>query len=389
MNIKNKNLIDGLLTIYEAKIKRFYNKPLKPRVISYSVTWRCNARCSMCGLLTTDNSFKDISQELTARQIGDAFCDRSLNSLDLIRFTGGEPFLKNDFTEIVYQIWKNARPKLFYITTNGFFTDKIKDFVTFFNDKDIKLSIHVSLDAVSEIHDKIRGVAGLANKAVETLETLATLRKRIPLNIGINQTITKENINEIETVNQLAKRMGIEHKVYIAVDPHESKILSNVEKSWELKLAVHYTENEKKQLYEKIKNILQASREFRGITDVNYIWHLVEKFLLEGNRKRILKEGKIVNLPCMVAFLYCRLLPNGDVMPCTMMPEAIGNIKEQSFSEIWYSEKADSIRKQVKCCPGCWVECDVVSNFIYSDYMLKYFMRDIGETLKKSIPFSS
>jgi hypothetical protein len=79
----------------------------------------------------------------------------------------------------------------------------------------------------------------------------------------------------------------------------------------------------------------------------------------------------------MAAFLYLRLLPNGDVMPCTMIPEAIGNIKEKSFSEIWYSSKADLIRRQVKSCPGCWIECDIVSNFVYSDYMLKYFAGNV------------
>ena len=387
MNIKKTNLVNGLLTIYGAKFKRFVNKPVKPKVITYSVTWRCNAKCPMCGLSTMDNYLKDINQELTADQIGNAFCDKNLDSLDMIRFTGGEPFLKNDFTEIVYQIWKNAGPKLFYITTNGTFTDRIKDFVMFFSNRDIKLNIQVSLDAANETHDKIRGVPGLANKAIKTLEMLALLKKTVPLNIGINQTIIRENIKEIDPVNKLAQKMGIEHKVYVAVDPHESSILSYGEKSFELKLASQYTEDEKKQLYKKIGNILETGRDFEGVTDINYIWHLVEKFLLEGERKRVFNEGEIINLPCLAAFLHCRLLPNGDVMPCTMMPEAIGNIKENVFSEIWHSEKADLIREKVKNCPGCWVECDIVSNFVYSDYIVKYFIRNVRETMKRKFKY--
>ncbi|KQC06516.1 MAG: hypothetical protein APR62_07785 [Smithella sp. SDB] len=383
MNLEKKNIAGGLLTIYRAKINRLANKPVKPKVIAYSVTWRCNAGCLMCGLSKMDNSLKDVKQELTADQIGNAFSDKNLHSLDLIRFTGGEPFLKDDFIQIVHQIWEKAKPKLFYITTNGTFTDRIKDFVKSFQGKNIKLSIQVSLDGVSDTHDKIRGVPGMADRAIETLAMLTTLRKKEPVNIGINQTIIKENINEIESINQLAKKMGIEHKIYVAVTPHESDILSKREKQRELKLASYFTEDEKKQLYEKIETIMEGGQESRDFSNINYIWHLVEKFLRGGERKRILREPGMVNLPCMAGFLYFRLLPNGNIMPCTILSEIVGNIKEKTFSEIWYSEKADSIRKQVKRCSGCWVECDIVSNFVYSDYILKYFVRHMRE---KSLP---
>ena len=383
MNLEKKNIAGGLLTIYRAKINRLANKPIKPKVLAYSVTWRCNAGCSMCGLLTMDNSLKDANQELTSYQIENAFGDKNLHSLDLIRFTGGEPFLKNDFTEIVHQIWEKAKPKLFYITTNGIFTDRIKNFVKSFQGRDIKLSIQVSLDAVNDTHDKTRGVPGMADKAIETLEMLAALKRTVPVNIGINQTITKENINEIEPVNQLAKKMGIGHKVYVAVTPHESEILSQGKKYPEIKLVGHYTEDEIKQLYEKIENIMERDQESKDFSNINYIWHLVEKFLREGERKRILREPGIMNLPCLAGFLYLRLLPNGDIMPCTILSEIMGNIKEKSFSEIWHSEKADSIRNKVKRCRGCWVECDIVSNFVYSDFILKHFFRNVRDAMKK------
>lgn len=383
MNLEKRNIAGGLLTIYRAKINRLVNKPIKPKVIAYSVTWRCNACCPMCGLSKMDNSLKDVKQELTADQIGNAFSDKNLHSLDLIRFTGGEPFLKDDFIQIVHQIWEKAKPKLFYITTNGTFTDRIKDFVKSFQGKNIKLSIQVSLDGVSDTHDKIRGVPGTADRAIETLEMLTSFKKTAPVTIGINQTIIKENINEIDPVNQLAKKMGIEHKVYVAVTPHESEILSAGEKQPEIKLVSHYTKDEKQQLYEKIETIMEGGQESKDFSNINYIWRLVEKFLREGERKRILREPGIVNLPCLAGFLYFRLLPNGDIMPCTILSETMGNIKENSFSEIWHSKKADFIRKQVKRCRGCWVECDIVSNFVYSDYILKYFVRHMRE---KSLP---
>lgn len=68
-----------------------------------------------------------------------------------------------------------------------------------------------------------------------------------------------------------------------------------------------------------------------------------------------------------------------------MIPHTIGNIKEKSFSEIWFSEKANMIRKQVKNCPGCWVECDIVANFIYSDYILFSFLKNTWGKIKKAV----
>lgn len=375
MELNNKNIANGLKTLVHAKYKRLFNKPIKPKVIAYSVTWRCNAKCPMCGLRTMENSKKDIAQELTASDIDRIFKDKSLNSLDLIRFTGGEPFLKEDFTEIIYSIWKNAKPKLFYITTNGTYTERIKKFLEFFKDKDINLNIQVSFDAVSNMHNKIRGIPGLTEKVLSTLEMLSEMKKVMNLNVGINQTIIKENLNEIGPMNQLAKKLGIEHKIYVAVYSHESNILSQGGREFEFKLAFDLSKEEISKLYQKIEYILDSNRKFKSTKDVNYLWHLVEKFLIEGEKARLLGRSKLIFLPCQAAFLYFRLLPNGDIMPCTLIPESIGNVKIVPFSKLWHSKKAESIRKKVKKCPGCWVACDIVSNFVYSNQIIKNFIK--------------
>jgi len=375
--IKKKNIFGGLKTIIWARCSRLFNKPIKPKVIAYSVTWRCNAKCFMCGLRTMPNSKKDINSELTASDINRAFKDRALNSLDLIRFTGGEPFLKDDFTEIINAIWKNARPKLFYITTNGTYTERIKKFVEFFRGKDINLNIQVSLDATNKVHDRIRGVPGISKKAIETLRMLSEMRKTMPINVGINQTITKENLDEIDAVNQLARKLHIEHKIYVAVSSHESNILSEGAKNFELELASKFSEEEIRHLYKKIRHIFNNGRKFKGMADVNRLWHLVENFLLTEEKNRVTKSGKITSLPCQAAFLYFRLMPNGDIMPCTLMPEVIGNLKSNSFSEIWHSKAAERIRKKVRNCPGCWVECDIVPNFVYSWQVIKSFFKSL------------
>jgi len=379
MNLNNSSVVNGISTVLKAKTNRLYNKPIKPKVIAYSVTWRCNAKCPMCGLQTMPESAKNPANELTAADIETAFKDPALNSLDLIRFTGGEPFLKSDFTQTIDAIYRTANPKIFYITTNGSLPEKVKAFLEFFKNEDIKLNIQVSFDALSEINDKIRAIPGLSKKALETLNILKTAKTEMPnLIAGVNQTILRENLNEIQPMNALMREMNLEHKIYIAVNSHESTILSEGKKTFEYSLASDFNENEIHNLYDSIASISKSQRKFKGITDINFLWYLVEKFLWEGSKQRALKKPPYLNVPCQAAFLYFRLMPNGDVMPCTLKPVVMGNLKKDKFSDFWYSKKADDFRnKEVKHCAGCWVECDIVSNFVYSTKLFGYFLKNL------------
>ena len=43
-------------------------------------------------------------------------------------------------------------------------------------------------------------------------------------------------------------------------------------------------------------------------------------------------------------------------MDTDSLDNSMGNLKEKSFEEIWYSEKAKMIREKVKNCPkNCWM----------------------------------
>jgi hypothetical protein len=45
-----------------------------------------------------------------------------------------------------------------------------------------------------------------------------------------------------------------------------------------------------------------------------------------------------------------------------MLGEKIGDLREQSFAEIWNSERADQVRRIVDHCPNpCWMVCSSAS----------------------------
>lgn len=50
--------------------------------------------------------------------------------------------------------------------------------------------------------------------------------------------------------------------------------------------------------------------------------------------------------------------PYGDVMPCngTKEKEVMGNLKAQTWDEIWNSKEAEQVRRKVRCCErNCWM----------------------------------
>ncbi len=92
-----------------------------PRMLTYTVTFRCNARCVMC-----DSWRKPALDELTLEEIERIFAQ--LPQMDAVRLTGGEPFVRTDLAEIAAAATTMLDPLVLHVTTNGFLTDRIVDF---------------------------------------------------------------------------------------------------------------------------------------------------------------------------------------------------------------------------------------------------------------------
>jgi Fe-coproporphyrin III synthase len=90
----------------------------KPSYVTYLVCDRCNARCGMC-----DSWRMPRGVELTAEQVSQVF--GKLGSLDAVRLSGGEPFLRADLLELAEAVMAASAPGLLHITTNGSFPDRI------------------------------------------------------------------------------------------------------------------------------------------------------------------------------------------------------------------------------------------------------------------------
>ena len=78
------------------------------------VTYRCNARCSMCNRYKAPSK---IEEEISIETI------KKLPKMYFTNITGGEPFIRTDLKDIVRELYKKS--DRIVISTNGFFTDRI------------------------------------------------------------------------------------------------------------------------------------------------------------------------------------------------------------------------------------------------------------------------
>lgn len=98
--------------------------------------------------------------------------------------------------------------------TNGINTeqvlDKLESVLTALLPTNVKLAVTVSLDGVGEVHEKVRGVAGIFKNIENTIKGIKEIQSLWPgFCFGINATISKLNFDRLEEVKAYAFDSGI------------------------------------------------------------------------------------------------------------------------------------------------------------------------------------
>ncbi len=283
------------------------------------VTYRCNARCSMC------NRYKAPSlpeEEISIETI------KKLPPMYFTNITGGEPFIRSDLKDIVRELYKKS--DRIVISTNGYFTDRIIDLCNEFPN----VGIRISIEGLEQTNNEIRGLPNGFNRGYETLKKLVELKHP---DVGFGMTVQDKNAKDLVPLYNISNELGME---FATASLHNSFYFVETKNIIKDRLMVAgYFE-------ELINELLKSSspkKWFRAYFNhglINYIF----------SQKRL--------LPCNMAFDTFFIDPYGDVMPCngTKDKEVMGNLNTQSWEELWNSTQAEDIRKKVrKCDRNCWM----------------------------------
>lgn len=292
---------------------------------SIIITYRCNARCNMC------DCYKDPSKpgdEITLDTI------KKLPEMAFANITGGEPFTRTDIADIVEELYKKA--DRIVISTNGSYPDRILELCK----KYPEIGIRISIEGLQENNDRIRGLKDGFKNGYETLTKLIDMKHK---DVGFGMTVQDTNCKDLVPLYEISNKFNME---FATATLHNSFYFRKTDNKIDDKLMVS---KEIEKLINKLLKSKSPKKWFRAYFNyglINYIY----------DRPRL--------LPCHMASNGFFLDPFGNVLPCngSSEPWIMGNLNENSFDEIWNSEKAEKVRNRViNCKKNCWMIGSVAS----------------------------
>lgn len=293
-----------------------------------AVTLNCNSKCLMCDI------WKNSNKKLT--EISPEIFLKLPNSLKDINITGGEPFLRPDLPQIIKNIKKTSPNARILINTNGFLSQIIEKQIKEIIKIDPKIAIRVSLDATDNLHSKIRGIPNGFKKA---LSTISILKKNNVKDLGISSTIMDINYSQLQKIYDFAVSQKLELSFTLVSD---SPIYFGNDKSF---LRPKNQDKFQKIFFEIIKKRYQTQNPKNWFRS----WFEEKLFDFYKSQQRF--------FPCDAGSNFFYMDSHGNIFPCHLKNQPIGNLTQKNFNDIWFSQKSEKIRNSCLNCNQCWQIC--------------------------------
>ena len=304
-----------------------------PINITVSVSYRCNSRCKTCNVwLLPNDDFTIEEWDKTFESLGQAPY--------WFTFSGGEPTLRKDLPEMVESAYRHCKPGIINIPTNGI-QDKIIpgriERVLQAAPKS-EVIINLSLDAIGEKHNEVRGVHNNWVRAMSTWSQFKELKKRYKnLTLGVHTVISNFNIDSFaETVEYVQRELKPDS--YITEIAEERVELDTVGLGI-TPTAERYTV--------AIDTLLESMRD-KKLTGVAEVTQAFRRQYYEIVKKTLREHRQII--PCMAGVASAQIAPNGDVWTCCVRAQSMGNLREHNydFGTVWKTGKANELRRSIK-----------------------------------------
>ncbi|APV44697.1 heme b synthase [Dehalogenimonas formicexedens] len=329
-----------------------------PQLVAWEITRSCNLSCAHCrasaqsggyeGELSTEECFKLVDQ---IAEVGKP----------ILILTGGEPLLRGDVFDIgKYAIGKGLRVVM---GTNGtMVTEEIASRM-----KTVPLSrISISLDyPTPELQDEFRGAKGAFESALAGIRNA----QKAGIEVQINMTVTRKNAEYLPALVGLALELGVAaFHPFMLVPTGRGKGLAQEE------LSPDDYESTLKWIYQKQKE-LGDKLNFKP-TDAPHYYRIVQQCggtvsFGHGHRpsqgQQTGHQGMNAHTRgCLAGTGFCFISHTGKVQGCGYLDIEAGDIRENTFSEVWnesplFREIRDLSKLKGKCgrcefktvCGGC------------------------------------
>src|SRR6266508_1834486 len=283
-----------------------------PHVVAWNLTRRCNLECAHCYIAAGPHESAAAELDTDACL---AIVDQLLavNPAPMLILSGGEPLLRRDLTEIAH--YAATKGATVVVGTNG----------TLLTDERIAAllgagvrGVAVSVDSLRpSYHDNFRHGRGALADVQAALGRLSAAR----LDFIIQTTVTKGNRAELGALAAWSADQGaVSFNCYFLVSTGRGASLTDLAPAdYEAVLA----------------DLARWQGEYRGRMLVRA--KCAPHFMRHVHR--VDPDSPILNYEtrCPCGTQYCRITPDGKLTPCPYLPEVAGDLRAQSFGEIWRS----------------------------------------------------
>ena len=272
-----------------------------PRLVFWEVTKGCNLRCVHCRATATELASPN---DLPTGRCLDIIDQIAAFSDPILVLSGGDPIYRPDiFILAKYATDKGLRVAL---ATNG--TLVTKDVAQKIVEAGVQ-RVSISLDgACAETHDEFRGIPGSFEAAIYGLRNL----KELGVRVQINATIAHHNAAELPKVLEMVRGLGADAP-------------PSCWYQW------------------AVEAVMPGSSE------------MAIKNNPDGQTGADPSAVNAISRDCLAGTGVCFISFEGEVYSCGNPPAMAGDLRKQSFAEIWnksaaFAEQREADKLEGKCC---------------------------------------
>ena len=361
------------------------SKEFQPRLIFWEVTKGCNLRCVHCRATATELMSP---QDLPTAKALDIIDQIAKFGNPILVLSGGEPLYRQDIFQLAeYGTSLGLRVAL---ATNG--TLVTRDVAEKIKHAGIK-RVSISLDGSdAATHDAFRGIPGAFDAAIYGMRNM----QELGLSVQINTTIARHNAHQLPEVLEMARRLGADAlhtfllvPVGCGVDIAEDMMVPPEE--YERMLNWFYDQSLSGDIELKATcapHYFRVSRQRRAadrragkpVPAAPIAHHPpghigATEMTMPGSTGISLKPGggppvghtghpgghpsdmNAMTKGCLAGTGVCFISHEGEVFPCGYLPAIAGDLRKQSFADIWTNSEVfgqlrddDNLKGKCGCC---------------------------------------
>ena len=338
-----------------------------PYVVVIGGKYNCNYKCVFC------EWFSSIGKKLGEEINADCYVNldvyrnvvRELRGLGtkIILIDYLEPFTDSDLIEKI-EIAKQTNLKCIVITNGSLIDEQNAEKLVNLKLDYLNISINAGkaetypLIHLTETEQTFERIVSM----IKLIQKLKKQKRTIFPQIRLSIVVCNRNYQEIERFVELCNETGVKNALIKKMVPTSKEIADELDLTCE----------QEKEIKENLAQALKTAKKHKINVDIEW-----------GDS---LDSKNAQNLPCYYGWLFSFVDVSGYVHPCCFQDRdpncSMGNIREDSFTNLWFSEKYRDFRKNYRSIdkrrkmgcqcnhPSCFSNNQQIYKILHESYLL-------------------